>query len=222
MEKHVLKVKYNRGLLRPLKEYCAKWQGIVVKSIKEKEKNTEIKECLKGDKMDKEYKTNTNETPGLMSQEEIEALLEVVEEDDLTPVNNNNKHNDESNYEVYYNIPDAEPYFIINNIKLKNTTERRIIEIVNSINPNTIKNVELILSNSVDYVEGTDLFLLIGDRGYCIANVSITLYSLLKSILLEENIKAVETILCLSIGENGEISDKKITFENKLIKRSVE
>ena len=160
---------------------------------------------------------NVEKTPRLMSQEDIEALLEVVEEDDLMPVNNN-----ENEYEVYYRVPDAEPYFVINNVKLKNTTECRMIEIVHTINPNTVKSVELILSNSVDYIEGTDLFLLIGDRGYCVANISITSYSKIKSILLEEDIKVVETMLCLKIYGNGEVDDKKITFENKLIKRNVQ
>ena len=159
---------------------------------------------------------NTKKTPRLMSQEDIEALLEVVEEDDLTPVNNKNE------YELYYRVPDEEPYFVINNIKLKNTTKHRMVEIVDSINPNTVKNVELILSNSVDYVEETDLFLLIGGRGYCVANISITSYSEIKSILFEKNIKIIETMLCLKIYNNGEIDDKKITFENKLIKRNVQ
>jgi len=54
MEKHVLKVKHNRGPLRPLKEYCARWQEIVAENTEEKEKNIETKECLKGDKNGKE------------------------------------------------------------------------------------------------------------------------------------------------------------------------
>jgi len=172
--------------------------------------------------MEKKYKVNVEGTPGLMSQEEIEALLEILEEDDLQPVDNN-KHNDNGyDYKVYYGLPDKGPYFIVNDVKLKNTAECRMIEIVNSINPNTVKSVELILSNSVDCENGIDLFLFIGDTGYCVVDISIRTYAKIKSILLEEDIKVVETMLCFDINENGEISDKKITFENKLIKRSVE
>jgi len=233
-EKHVLKIKHSRGPLRPLKEYYAKWQEIVVKSTEEKEKNTETEECLKGNKMkkhksnkgnkmEKKHKSNVEEKSGLMSQEEIEALLEVVEEDDLQPLSNNgDKYKHKHEDKIHCHIPDKKPIFFVNNVKLKNTTANRMAEIVDSFNPNTIKKVKLILTGSTNHMCGIGLFLLVGDRGYCVSNISIRSYIVIKSTLFEKNIKVTETMSCLKIGDNMEIYESKITFKNKLVEKSTE
>jgi len=173
--------------------------------------------------MDKECKTDVEETSELVSKEVIKALLEVVEEDDLTPVNNNNKHNNnECEDKVHCNIPGIKPIFSVNNVKLKNTAEYRMVEIVDSFNSNTIKSVKLILSGSTNHMCGIGLFLLVGDRGYCVTDISIRSYIIIKSTLLEKNIKVTETMSYFSMDDNITIHEKKVTFENKLIKKSIE
>lgn len=147
----------------------------------------------------------------ILSQEEIEALLDVVDEDDLKTMeepdifehtrrmNEMLERDKQINKEKFVMDMDywvSEDYITINGIKAKKTSVVRMREILLSLNPNVVKEVKFIFTNSSTScnINAVDLFIGISDRFYHIENISAQWATTLESIILKGHIKVCRII----------------------------